>query len=353
MTLLQRLKQAATTALATITFYSGAFAQDAPQPERAPVRTETRIYAETRQDAAVQSLVFYEGQKAFAQVEKDATTVGTDLNYANFRLNAGWRDTLEQDFGKAYLSYNTKNGSLGLEYAVLDQAADLDKVIWLGGIKLDDDFGLEAALDTEGNKAGVLTFEKDGHTVYVGGHLNEDNKDWEANASYSTKLLGAGFWSYIRVGDNDFLEARASLGSKQWLQRAKVFGVDDDDFNTLSTFGDATFPLFFKNFSLGNAEMYVGNETGDYGIDARYVYEKSASARGAVNVGDYWFLHDVTPIIEYRRDLANNTNHVIAGMRVALGDSGLRIWYHEHIDEDTRGKWDNGHAVMLEWKKEF
>ncbi len=350
--MLQRLKQTVMTALSAVALYTGAMAQDA-KPERSPVKTETRIYAETRQDAAVQSLVSYEGQKAFTQVEKDATTVGTDFNYANFRLNAGWRDTLTEDFGKAYLSYNTKSGSLGLEYAVLDQAKDLDKIIWFGSVKLDDAFGLEAALDTEGNKAGVLTFEKDGHTVYVGGHLNEDNKDWEANASYSTELFGAGLWSYVRVGDDDFLDARVALGSRQWRQRAKVFGVDDDDFNTLSKLGDATFPLFFKNFSLSDAESYVNNETGEYGIDLRYVYDKRASARGALNVGDYAFLHDVTPIAEYRRDFANDTNHIIAGMRVALADSGLRIWYHEHIDEDVRGKWDNSHAVMLEWKKEF
>ena len=352
MTLIQRLKQAATTALATIALYSGAVAQEA-QPERAPVKTVTRIYAETRKDSAVQSVVSYEGQKVFAQVENDATTLGVDINYDKFRLNAGWRDTLNKDFGKAYLSYNTKEGSLGLEYTVLDQQQALDKVTWLGGLKLDGAFGLEAALDTEGNKAGVLKYENEEHTLYAGGHLNEDNKDWEANAAYSTKFLDAGLWAYVRVGDNDFLDTRIALGSRQWPKRALVFGVDDDDFNTLSTLGDTTFPLFFKSFLLGNAEAYVGSETGEYGIDARYIYDKKASVRGALNIGDYLILQDVTPIAEYSRDFTNDTNHVIAGLRVALGDSGLRVLYHEHIDENTRGKWDNSHAVMLEWKKEF
>src|SRR3989304_6759984 len=106
MTLLRRLKQAAITALATITLYSGASAQDAPKPERTPVKTETLIYTETRQDPAVQTLVSYYGQKVVAEVGQDTALLGVDLKYDKFRLNAGWRDTLTKDQGKAYLSYN-------------------------------------------------------------------------------------------------------------------------------------------------------------------------------------------------------------------------------------------------------
>jgi len=336
------------TSLSALALYTGAFAQDVK-----PVKMETRVYAETWHDEAAQTIVSYAGNKVMGETSKDNSAIGADLYYDNFRLNLGWRDTATLDQGKAYLSYNTKQGFAGLEFDVLDRENNEHKVIWLGGLKLDDNFGLEAAFDSKGNSSGVLTAEIGDSLVYAGGHINNGN-NWEANASYSLKLDGAALWSYIKIGKNDFREARITLGSKQWAQRAKVFGVDDEDHNTLSVLGDLTFPLSFKTFSFGNAEIYVDKDTGDYGIDATYTHDKKASIRGALNIGDFAFLNDITPSIEYRRNFATDTNGAMLGLRFELGNSGLRIWYKADLNENPiTNHWDDSHAVMLEWKKEF
>ena len=351
MTLIQKLKHAAATALATVAMYTGALAQEKTEPK--PVKMETRIYAETRKDPAAQTIVSYDGNKLMAETSKDNSAIGADFNYNNLRLNLGWRDTATLDQGKAYLSYRTKQGFAGLEFDVLDRENNENKIIWVGGLKLDDNFGLEAALDSKGNNSGVVTAEFGDSLIYAGGHIDKDN-NWEANASYSQKIGDAALWSYIRVGNNNFLEACITLGSKQWAQRAKVFGVDDEDFNSLSVLGDLTFPLFFKTFSFSNAEIYVGKDTWDYGIDAKYTYEKGAAIRGALNVGDYFIFNDVTPSAEYRRNFANDTNGVMLGLRFELGNTGLRIWYKADLNENTvTGHWDDSHAVLLEWTKEF
>ncbi len=345
MTLLSKIRKTLAAALATAALYTNAAAQ-----EPKPVQTEIRVVAETEKNPVVQALANYDKSKLFVEGSNRKFHTGADLQHENYKLNLGLRHTDETEDGRALLTYKSEQGFAGVEYQFLDKNNE-QRFGLVGGANPHEKLSLEAAVDTAGNAKGVLfTSILDGLTS-IGGGGNRDAEDWEVNIAHNRALTdNLSMFAYLRVGDNDFYDARLWLGKKVLPNQSKlVFSATNAGLNQVSKVGDVTFPFTIGGFNLLGVESLVGNEAGDIGVDLRYTNRQRAYAHGAINVGDFEWVKDITLAAKFNRDLAKRENNVALGLRIDIPTLGLRLWYEMDIDEKLKTQ----HHGYVGFKKEF
>ncbi len=345
MSLTKKLKTAIAAAIMGAALYIGTAKAEEPKPE--PVKTEARISLETNQNPVAQAIASYKQHKLFAEVGNNRANLAANVEEEYFRVNLGYKHLNVTDTGRAEGIVKFLGHFLGAEYQFLGK--DQHRGTILGGAKISDCFNLEAAVDSEKNASGTAFIDLFGNLFSIGGKT-DFNKDWEANISYNRKFEGATLFTYVRVGDGEFLDARLMLGSKLSPKKSRgTFSAIDSGFNSVSKTGDVTFPFFLGNFDLTGAESIVGDKDGGLALDLRFTNKNRAYGKVALNAGDYLFANDVTASIKFNRNLATNKNTVTLGLRADIPQIGLRIWYEMDVNEDLKTE----HRVYAGFVKEF
>ena len=343
--MLSKIKNLIGAVLVAGALHGEAKAQDAKEH---PVTVSINTAVQKEKELNSQISVGYGKDKVYFEQTKTSQNYGLNLEHKGFRLNTGLKDA-EKDKFRTSLSYKTDKGFFGLEYQLLKDEEKEHIGGAFGGIKLCECADLEAAVDTEENYRGALFLRQDKTFLFgIGGGIGREDK-WELDLAFDKRFFEKiKFSPYARVGSDDLFEARLKLGTKTGIG-AGIIGVEDTFYNNTSKVGQVDFPFFIGPFDILGAETFVGNETLDFGFDARYFRNKRAYANLAVNLGDYLFFEDVTASIKGHKNLATKVDGSTAKLGAKIPKIGLKLDYQADLKEHSRPE----HAVLIGFRKEF
>lgn len=325
-----------------------------PQTAKADkLKVDVNVAVQEEQDSKSNTILFqnlftYGSNRFIIEQTKDSERYGLNLENKDFKLNLGIVDKEENDSGRILVKHKFDKGFLGAEVQLFEEAEKED--IWggYGGVKINERFDIEAALNTDESLRAVL-FAKTGEKSMIGvGGGKGKNGYLEGNVTYSQKLSERyGIGAHLRIMDSEKhkknrLDARLRLGPNVSWQKARAFGVANDCYNSLLAH-DITSLANIGGFGFYSADGCVGDKTGDIGLDVRHIRDVKNYANLAVNVGDYGIFQDVIVSPEIHRNLADKTDGARLGLSTKLKDTGVKVWYQLELNE----KQDTTHAVMV------
>ena len=298
-----------------------------------------------------QSLV-KKGKKGFMidTSNNGLTKYGVNLGADNYRINLGVVDG-EHNQGRVLGLYTGNNGFIGGEAENLYRERKRNTRL---GFDAGINFpfaNLEVVVDNFGNLLGVGYVKGKIHSLSLGGG-QRGGPGWEGNCLYGVKTGKRSSQAYMRFGRNvnggRLLEVRARTGKKVSPVNI-VFGTLDYSWNSASTTGDITAPLFIEDFAFGGANKCNGDERGDFAVDVRYTKGKMKYADVAINLGDFWLLKRAGFNPKVYRDLAKGVNGANLGVQGNLGDTGLRVHYSRTLLDGRKSQ----NAVWMRYMREF
>lgn len=278
-------------------------------------------------------------------------TIGNSENYAiniedsKGRVNVSSIDGYGQ---RMFAAKNTADGFFGAEYQSLQGD---NRLGFSGSARLSRKTDIEANFDNEGNAKGIV-FHNTGKTAMIGIGGGKGNHTSEANISYSHKSTAdSGIGYHARLvnrghGDN-ISDIRVRLGPTISWQKARVLGICDSCFNTVSAIGDVSAPSNLGEFDFYSADACsAGGKKGDIGLDIRVIESVRKYINIAVNLGDYGNFKDLTFSPEVHK-IANGPEGYRAGLSAYLGNA--KIWYQGTFNEGSKAN----HKLMVGMQKKL